>query len=675
MSYEGRKEGKGALDRRILSRSYTSIFLYATILLHCVRTHVLFQIRNSEQPPFRLENHTLYPLNCQQKDVEGSGGRVIQLLPYNTAAYAWDDVDRRDRRLLIQTAKDDSKRGIKIGELIGELKLDKLPPNSVIKEVVHDRFAGEIIADGPTRVVRITDSGLPSLTKWGEGSAGVNGDRDGATVRGGRGSFELDINLKFGIGLSVVDAQPQELLYLKLGGVKCRRVQTKEGNDAGELRVKSIAIDNQLWITPFPSMLRIGACDGADESSMTENALIVDWSRSNKFRNQGTSSVSLVKKLAVKVQPIELNVDGNLIMRLLSMARAIKGDVVISKGRGRDEQLMKVLALAPERTGRGKSHRRKSSRKELSASDGTKPLYITSTEASRIFQRKGESSVLTKNSSLLIRDDRFGSQNSLIFSPEEEETGAEAAAVAAKDKINWLTAQRKVYFESLEVAPISVKFSFTLPPSTMSLSGGKTSSTAIAILSLTNISSISGAEFYWAQYDKAHVYGTRGEHLDSLLSSYVAGSLRQAHVLLLGSELFGNPMKLIGAFYDGVVHAHTEIVDGFREGRIFGAFSGGVKVSIIAAGGTRGGAFFAAVIFAINFSPASNLTRYECNNTAQQQGITGLCRTVSKAWLTGVSVSLAKIAESIVTTSGDFIVTRVADGDRMQVRCSCNLQA
>ena len=64
-----------------------------------------------------------------------SSAPVIQLLPYNSAVYAWDDADRRDRKLVVETAKRDTVRGIRAGELIGEVRAKQRAENTSLRTI------------------------------------------------------------------------------------------------------------------------------------------------------------------------------------------------------------------------------------------------------------------------------------------------------------------------------------------------------------------------------------------------------------------------------------------------------------------------------------------------------------------------------------------------------------
>ena len=88
------------------------------------------------------------------------------MLPYHTAPYAWDYVDGdKDKVLVLESNRKNStgSGGVEdLKEVIGMYELDKLAPGTELK-VVNDKFKAEVIADGRTRVIRVTDASLSKL--------------------------------------------------------------------------------------------------------------------------------------------------------------------------------------------------------------------------------------------------------------------------------------------------------------------------------------------------------------------------------------------------------------------------------------------------------------------------------------------------------------------------------
>lgn len=268
--------------------------------------------------------------------------------------------------------------------------------------------------------------------------------------------FQLNLSV---VGVSVVDGNPQELMYLRTEGVNLeRRINRRTGEDSGGMKIGSFGVDNQLWITPFPAMLRVGRGE-------ENNAVEVNWTRDTRFRNDAVSRVTLVKKMTVKVQPVEMNLDGNLIIKGVGMALGMKGWGGEEENiDGRDGLLGKVMGIEMDgrekikvkregvgevgdvgggsetgsvaTEGRGKQGGRKSYRK---------PLFLTGVEAASIRGREDVEEVEDEKGEVQDHDVVVGGSEGWGGGGEKEQI------------------ERKVYFEQLDVQPVQLKFSFILP--------------------------------------------------------------------------------------------------------------------------------------------------------------------------------------------------------------------
>jgi hypothetical protein len=169
-------------------------------------------------------------------------------------------------------------------------------------------------------VLRITDSSLPKEEEEGAGGEVVR--EGGSSSRGGAGIDVMAV-LTFGVGVSLVDSSPSELLFMKFSDIVLRRELTDggEGFDSVVLCVRKMTFDNQLWLTPFPALVRgregrgvgrgaggviqdiagasdVGRLVFGEESA--DAAIRVKWCKDLRYRNRGSASVSLVKDLTVR---------------------------------------------------------------------------------------------------------------------------------------------------------------------------------------------------------------------------------------------------------------------------------------------------------------------------------------------------------------------------------------
>lgn len=115
-------------------------------------TNVLV-FRESNHPPFRLENHTMFPLHFGQA-LARLGGEESEadtmLLPYQSMAFAWDEPEFRRKTLIIKSA---DMPNASEGTILGRFQLETIAPGTSLN-VQDAHFDGEIVADGPTRVDR-----------------------------------------------------------------------------------------------------------------------------------------------------------------------------------------------------------------------------------------------------------------------------------------------------------------------------------------------------------------------------------------------------------------------------------------------------------------------------------------------------------------------------------------
>ena len=122
--------------------------------------------REASHPPFRIENQTTQAIHFAQSSVlfgAERGQMPVSLdstiLPYHHADFAWDEPDERRRYLAVEVA--DLGNTVH-RRLIGRFKLDRAAPGNRVR-LSDSSFFAQMIADGPTRVLRITDSSLPPL--------------------------------------------------------------------------------------------------------------------------------------------------------------------------------------------------------------------------------------------------------------------------------------------------------------------------------------------------------------------------------------------------------------------------------------------------------------------------------------------------------------------------------
>jgi hypothetical protein len=466
-------------------------------------------LRQSSHPPFRLENQTMFPLLFGQSSARISSEETeadAMLLPYQSADFAWDEPELRRRILILKTTDDPS---LPQGYVLGRFQLDKIAPGTVLSVEVSS-FTGEIVADGPTRVLRITDSSMPSLSSTREdGLTEFHHwpvDKMGTTTM-------FSAKLLHGIGISVVDWSPQELLYIRLEDIHLER-KFDGSSDIVNISTGNIKLNNQLWVTPYPVLLmmgrRVDTLHPIRRKNRRHDAIALSWKRS--FDTHGSfGNVTLLERVEVSSEPIFVNVDGQLVdflVKMLQMASRIRGGEQQSDAAmTRDETLRKILSL-PGPASDEVETARKGFTPYQQTSDGD--LMTTAAVASKL---KAQPLPFVTFRSSSLRSPRS-------IAPRKETTPPDVAKP-----------QHKYYIEKLRISATKADLSWSGPLP------GLVSSLLLRALTFESL------PVRLRPYQSSHVYGNAKDHLQSMKSHYL--SVWRVLDLLIG--LSYNPTFLFRA--------------------------------------------------------------------------------------------------------------------------------
>ena len=296
----------------------------------------LIVFRNASPPPFRIENQTMYPFRYGQSSLfsvdEGSQmwksndfALYSTLLPYHNADFAWDEPDESYRSVSLELG-DSAFTGKQFNDnetrILGSFALEKIAPGTVIKPR-NRSFVCQVIADGPTRVLRIADAGFATNDGTEQNESLAQSFVKAAAT------YEVpswvELRLSHGIGISVVDWTPQELLYVFLGDITVeRRVDAK--HETFSLGLGSLSVDNQLWTTPHPVLMTVGrrrrpSTNVERRPRRRHNAIALRWKR--ELGEKG--SLMLIENIEFSIDPILLRVDGHLAEFVLNMTSLTSG--------------------------------------------------------------------------------------------------------------------------------------------------------------------------------------------------------------------------------------------------------------------------------------------------------------------------------------------------------------
>lgn len=183
----------------------------------------------------------------------------------------------------------------------------------------HPRFKASVIADGPTRVLKITDS---SLLPLGDGRAPSN------TIPC---SLKYECSICFDLGVSLIDWKPQELVYLFLGNLSLRRC-VSGAEDIMLFSIRRVSADNCLWVTPFPTLFKLKA-------SKNKNAVTISWSRDTN--DALGKDITLLRHATVELGTLIFKIDGVLIGCLVQMYR-LTAKLLKSQAREEEPSLVAI---------------------------------------------------------------------------------------------------------------------------------------------------------------------------------------------------------------------------------------------------------------------------------------------------------------------------------------------
>ena len=478
--------------------------------------------RQTEYPPFRLENESLRAFNFYQyvnplnairsklpllfRNIPKWDSRDF-LLPYQKVPFAWYNPEKRNQLLVIEMR--DIDNNMNIVEL-GRFRLDKIIPGTELNLHVPGLVI-EVLADGPTRVLRIIDATLPKVK---EKSLSISRMREI--------SFLCRAKFKKGAGISIVDWQPQELCYLRFNEISL------ETNSVGiiqnnSIKVKSIVFDNQLWITPYPVLLQMGTrIDlmeglGVDNKKLkrTKDAIDFQLQRTLHDPDDGIGQTTLYK-VNLSMQPLVLKVDGYLIRHLLVMSREVSTFLYQNRGgkskkEYKDEILFAALGLQSDSQIEQLKNGSIFNSFSFSSFDKSLPNFQISLMESHAFELN-----------FVKMDD---SMHSMLTFDNLEDNDILEVSVAEADTLS--AAPRKLYLEELLISPIKVDLSY---------SGLLSEYLALPI-------SFEGAPIFLRPYAMRHAYGTLSEFLRDAKLHYI----NWKRLMDLVVNLFLNPLFMLPA--------------------------------------------------------------------------------------------------------------------------------
>ncbi|XP_027026540.2 vacuolar protein sorting-associated protein 13D isoform X1 [Tachysurus fulvidraco] len=143
--------------------------------------------------------------------------------------------------------------------------LEKPPEQQFINQKMRPGsgvLSVQVVPDGPTRVLQISDLNQRRNNRTSL-STEENQNKENTLKKDPEGELEVLINLEEGVGLSLVNKVPEELVFATLSGINLHYTRTA-ASQVLELSVKKIQVDNQLLGNTQPVMMFVtpNICEG-----------------------------------------------------------------------------------------------------------------------------------------------------------------------------------------------------------------------------------------------------------------------------------------------------------------------------------------------------------------------------------------------------------------------------
>ncbi|XP_070696419.1 intermembrane lipid transfer protein VPS13D [Pempheris klunzingeri] len=170
----------------------------------------------------------------------------------------------------------------------------------------------QVLPDGPTRVLQISDFNHRRMIR---SSPSSEQDRSKEDVKKKEPEQELEVLVKLeeGLGVSLVNKVPEELVFATLSGIDVHFIHTA-ANEVLELSIQNIQVDNQLLGTTQPVMLCVTPSSSDSSANDSGPALQV-----NSVKVPSSLMLTdLFKHLMVTARRFTVIIEEKLLLKLLS---------------------------------------------------------------------------------------------------------------------------------------------------------------------------------------------------------------------------------------------------------------------------------------------------------------------------------------------------------------------
>ncbi|XP_074499141.1 intermembrane lipid transfer protein VPS13D isoform X2 [Sebastes fasciatus] len=170
----------------------------------------------------------------------------------------------------------------------------------------------QVLPDGPTRVLQISDFNQRRMIRSSSSTEQEKGKED-VKKKEPEQELEVLVNLEEGLGVSLVNKVPEELVFTTLSGIDVHFTRTAT-NEVLELSIQNIQVDNQLLGTTQPVMLCVTPSSNDGSVNDSGPALQV-----NSVKVPSSLMLTdLFKHLMVTARRFTVIIEEKLLLKLLS---------------------------------------------------------------------------------------------------------------------------------------------------------------------------------------------------------------------------------------------------------------------------------------------------------------------------------------------------------------------
>ncbi|XP_063173560.1 intermembrane lipid transfer protein VPS13D isoform X1 [Candoia aspera] len=201
-----------------------------------------------------------------------------------------------------------------------DASLELLSPVPPEQQFTHQKMrpgsgalAVQVIPDGPTRVLQITDFSQRRDDRVSYEGEELDQDLWKLKSPGPEQELEVQLKLEGGIGLSLVNRAPEELIFASFTGINVHFTQLS-ASQVLELSIQDVQVDNQLLRTTQPFVLFLTPKMGENEIAETGPAMQLN---AMKFPSKSPLS-DIYKHLMITASRFTVQIEEKLLLKLLS---------------------------------------------------------------------------------------------------------------------------------------------------------------------------------------------------------------------------------------------------------------------------------------------------------------------------------------------------------------------